>query len=140
MDHPAHKQIRGYQLRERIGAGGVGEVYRAYQAAVACEVVIKVILPEYANHPDFIRGFESEARLVARLEHPHIVPQYDYRREPDGAYLVMRWLPGGNLRQSLLQAPWEMGSASRMLDQVASELTQSANANTTNSELILADL
>ena len=54
--------------------------------------------PQYANQPDFIRRFEAEAQLVARLEHPHIVPLYDYWREPGVAYLVMRLLRGGSLR------------------------------------------
>ncbi|NIP14962.1 MAG: protein kinase, partial [Pseudomonadales bacterium] len=116
------RAIRGYELRERIGAGGFGVVYRAYQPSVGRDVAIKVILPEYANHPDFIRRFEAEAQLVARLEHLHIVPLYDYWREPDGAYLVMRWLRGGNLRGSLQRGPWAPEAAARLLDQVAGAL------------------
>ena len=49
------------------------------------EVAVKVIRPDLANEPEFIRRFEVEAQLVARLEHPHIVPLYDYWRDPDGA-------------------------------------------------------
>src|SRR5574341_1412936 len=82
--------IRGYALGERIGAGGMGAVYRAVQPLVEREVAVKIILPQYANHPEFIRRFEAEAQLVARLEHPHIVPLYDYWREPSVAFLVMR--------------------------------------------------
>lgn len=89
--------IKNYELQELIGAGGFGEVYHAYQPLVRWEVAIKVILPQFANQADFIRRFEAEAQLVAQLEHPHIVPLYDYWREPDGAYLVMRWLRGGSL-------------------------------------------
>ncbi len=77
--------IKGYELRERIGSGGFGVVHRAYQATVGREVAIKIILPHFANQPDFIRRFETEAQLVARLEHPFIVPLYDYWRDPDGA-------------------------------------------------------
>ncbi len=65
-------------------------VYRAYQKLIGREVAIKIILPEYANKPDFIRRFEVEAQLIARLEHPHIVPLYDYWREPMAHILVMR--------------------------------------------------
>src|SRR5262245_2331318 len=92
MDDLTNCTTKGYELRERVGAGGFGAVYRAYQPAVSREVAVKVILPQYANHPDFIRRFEVEAQLIARLEHPHIVPLYDYWRDPEGAYLVMRWL------------------------------------------------
>ena len=76
------RAIRGYELGERIGAGGFGVVYRAVQPVIEREVAVKIILPQYANHPDFIRRFEAEAQLVARLEHPYIVPLYDYWREP----------------------------------------------------------
>src|SRR5262245_38091106 len=84
-DAAMNRTIKGYELRARVGAGGFGEVYRAYQPSVGREVAIKVILPQHANQPDFIRRFEVEAQLVARLEHPHIVPIYDYWRDPDGA-------------------------------------------------------
>ncbi len=87
--------ICGYELRESIGAGGFGAVYRAYQAAIRREVAVKAILPQFANEPEFVRRFEAEAQIVARLEHPYIVPLYDFWRDPGGAYLVMRWLPGG---------------------------------------------
>ena len=70
--------IKSYELKELIGAGGFGEVYRAYQPQVQREVAVKAILPQYANQPEFIRRFEAEARMVAQLEHPHIVPLYDY--------------------------------------------------------------
>ena len=72
------RAIRGYALGERLGAGGYGVVYQAVQPLVEREVAVKIILPQYANQPDFIRRFEAEAQLVARLEHPHIVPLYDY--------------------------------------------------------------
>ena len=95
--------VRGYELREEIGEGAFGVVYRAYQPAVGREVAIKVIRPELANDADFIRRFQAEAQLVARLEHPHIVPLYDYWREPDAAYLVMRLMRGGSLATVLEQ-------------------------------------
>ncbi len=114
--------IRGYEIKAHLGAGGFGAVYRAFQPVVGREVAIKVILPAYANQPEFIRKFESEAQLAARLEHPHIVPLYDYWREPDGAYLVMRYLRGGNLRAELKNGPWDSLRVSHMLDQIASAL------------------
>ncbi len=124
MTEETKRVIKGYELREKIGAGGFGAVYRALQPAVGREVAIKVILAEHANQPEFIRRFETEAQLVARLEHPHIVPLYDYWREPDGAYLVMRFLRGGSLRASIRAGgPWQPESTSLMLDQVAAALT-----------------
>ena len=116
------RAVHGYQLGERIGTGGFGVVYRAVQPVVEREVAIKIILPQYANQPEFIRRFEAEARLVARLEHPHITPLYDYWREPDAAYLVMRLLRGGSLRELLLDGPLESGPFLRMLDQIGAAL------------------
>ncbi|MHB8627515.1 MAG: nSTAND1 domain-containing NTPase [Aggregatilineales bacterium] len=114
--------IKGYELRERIDASGFGVVYRAYQSSIGREVAIKIILPRFANHPDFIRRFETEAQLVARLEHPHIVPLYDYWRDTDGAYLVMRWLRGGSLQDALKDGPYDLASTALLLDQIASAL------------------
>ena len=85
-------------------------------------MAIKVILPHYANQPDFIRRFEGEAQLITRLEHPHIVPLYDYWREPEGAYLVMRWLRGGNLKEMLEQKALDLTTTGNILNQVCSAL------------------
>jgi serine/threonine protein kinase len=105
MDNLTGQSLKGYELLERLGNGGFGAVYRAYQSTIGREVAVKVILPHFANQPDFIRRFEAEAQLIARLEHLHIVPLYDYWREPDGAYLVMRWLRGGSAKDALKEGP-----------------------------------
>jgi WD40 repeat protein/serine/threonine protein kinase len=123
MNDLSGKVVRGYELRELIGIGGYGGVYRAYQPLVDREVAIKIILPEYANRPYFIRNFELEAQIVARLEHLHIVPLYDYWRDPDGAYIVMRLLRGGSLSQLLRNGPLDIDVAVRMVEQIASALT-----------------
>ncbi|MCA9948552.1 MAG: protein kinase [Anaerolineales bacterium] len=114
--------VRGYELHEQIGVGRYGVVYRAVQPGVRREVAIKVIQPQYANHPDFIRRFEAEAQLVARLEHPYIVPLYDYWREPDGAYLVMRWLQRGSLQGALVNGPFALETAVILIEQIATAL------------------
>jgi len=116
-----HPVLKGYELLEPIGAGGFGTVYRAYQAVVGREVAVKAIAPEYASNPEFIRRFEVEARLVARLEHPHIVPLYDYWCDAEGAYLVMRWLPR-SLRDALTEGPLPLEGVVRLLEQIAAAL------------------
>src|SRR5258708_22736616 len=122
MSDLTHQNIRGYEIRESLGAGGFGQVYRAYQGVVGREVAIKIILPQYANQPEFVLRFEAEAQLVARLEHIHIVPLYDYWRDPGGAYLVMRWLQGGSLRAKVRNGPLPLFEIARLLDQIASAL------------------
>ena len=127
MDDLSGQTLKGYHFTQLIGSGSFGAVYRASQAAVGREVAIKVIQSDYANRPEFVRRFESEARLIARLEHPHIVPLFDYWREPDSAFLVMRLLPGSLRRQ--LEA-FDNGMPGhhdvvRLIDQLASALTMS---------------
>jgi len=124
MDDPDHsnRNLRGYQLTECLGQGGFGAVYRAFQPAVEREVAIKVILPQHANQPDFIRLFEAEAQLIARLEHPHIVPLYDFWRDPEGAYLVMRYVRGGNLRNLQTNGLPDVNKALTILEQISSAL------------------
>ncbi|MCB8979404.1 MAG: protein kinase [Ardenticatenaceae bacterium] len=114
--------IRGYDCQEIIGTGAFGVVYRAVHPLVERDVAVKIIQPQYANNPDFIRRFEAEARIVARLEHPYIVPLYDYWREPNAAYLVMRYLRGGNLRQSIQQGPWELEATCHLIEQITAAL------------------
>ena len=116
------QEIKGYKLVEFIARGGFGAVYRALQPQVNREVAVKIILPEFANRPDFIRRFEAEAQVVARLEHPHIIPLYDYWRDAEGAYLVMRWLRGGSLRDVMAQGVWDAYATSHLLDQLAQAL------------------
>jgi len=134
------RAIRGYSLGERIGSGGMGAVYRAVQPLVEREVAVKIILPQFANQPEFIRRFEAEAQLVARLEHPHIVPLYDYWREPNAAYLVMRFLRGGSV-QALLQngaPPLEM--VLRLMEQIASALGAAHRAGIIHRDLKPANI
>ncbi|MGD9700819.1 MAG: extracellular solute-binding protein [Acidimicrobiia bacterium] len=114
--------VRGYELRQKIGEGAFGVAYRAYQPAVGREVAIKVIRPELANDPGFIRRFQAEAQLVARLEHPHIVPLYDYWREPDAAYLVMRLMRGGSLANVLEDRALSPAQTTTMIDQLGNAL------------------
>jgi WD40 repeat protein/transcriptional regulator with XRE-family HTH domain len=135
------RAIRGYALGERIGAGGFGVVYRAVQPLVEREVAIKIILPQYANHPEFIRRFEAEAQLVARLEHPHVVPLYDYWREPGVAYLVMRLLRGGSV-QAVLQSsgPFPLETVARMLEQIGSALGAAHRAGVVHRDLKPANI
>jgi WD40 repeat protein/serine/threonine protein kinase len=117
------KVVKSYEIHELIGEGGFGAVFRAVQPTIQREVAIKIILPNFANQADFIRRFEAEAQIVARLEHPHITPLYDYWRDPTGAYLVMRYLRAGSLRRSLVQSgAWSLAQVARMLNQVASAL------------------
>lgn len=129
------QSIHGYDLRQLIGVGGFGAVYRASQRTIGREVAVKIILPKFANNPEFIRRFEIEAQIISRLEHLHIVPLYDYWRDAEGTYLVMRWLRGGNLKDALQDGPLELEPASKILDQLASGLNAAHGQQIIHSDL-----
>jgi serine/threonine protein kinase/ABC-type glycerol-3-phosphate transport system substrate-binding protein len=114
--------LRGYRLLDQVGEGAFGVVYRAIQPQVGREVAIKAVHPELANHPDFVRRFDHEAQIVARLEHPHVVPLYDYWREPNAAYLVMRFLRGGSVENLLEAGPLDPARVVSITEQIASAL------------------
>jgi WD40 repeat protein/DNA-binding SARP family transcriptional activator len=111
--------LRGYELKEVIGSGTFGTVHRGVQSSIGREVAIKVVRPEYANDAEFIRRFDAEAQTIARLEHPHIVPLYDYWREPDRAFLVMRLFHGGSLQSALRAGPCSLEQVAVMVEQIA---------------------
>jgi serine/threonine protein kinase/DNA-binding XRE family transcriptional regulator len=135
LDDLSGRTIRGYMLQDRLGAGGFGVVYRAQQPGIGRAVAIKIILPLFVNLPEFIRRFEAEAQLIARLEHPHIVPLHDFWREPGGAYLVMRYLPGGTLFTLLQRGPLPLDVVAHMLDQVGAALAVAHRAGVIHRDL-----
>lgn len=116
------RTVRSYELREQVGEGEFGIVYRAYQPSVGREVAVKVIRPEFVNRPDFVRRFEAEAQIIAQLEHPHVVGLLDFWRDPEGAYLVMPFMRGGSLAEALRHGPWNMAPALKLLDEVGRAL------------------
>ncbi len=122
MDDLSGQIVKSYQIINEINVGGFGAVYRAFQPVIEREVALKVILPRYASQPEFIRRFEVEAQTVAQLEHPFIVPMYDYWRDPDGAYLVMRLMRGGSLRDIAQDGALPVETVLGYIDQIASAL------------------
>ncbi len=117
------KVLRGYQIEESIGSGGFGDVLRAYQPSIGRTVAIKTVLPQYANRIWVVQRFGLEARLIARVEHPNIVPVYDYWRNPSGAYMVMRYYPRGSLKNLIENSgPLSLERTTRLLGQLAAAL------------------
>ncbi|MGI9624735.1 MAG: protein kinase domain-containing protein, partial [Acidimicrobiales bacterium] len=136
----APESVRGYELHEQIGSGAFAEVYRGTQPALNRDVAVKAVRPELANRPEFIRGFEVEAGMIARLEHPHIVPLYDFWREPDRAFLVMRWLTGGSLESQLDKGPLSLESTAQMVEQIGSALASAHRAGIVHRDVKSANI
>src|SRR5579883_1285507 len=100
-------RIGKYVLGERIALGGMAEIFRAktYGAAgFVKEVVIKRILPQYCDDPDFVRMFIDEATLAANLQHVNIVQILDFDRAGDTYYIAMELVEGRDLRQMMQRA------------------------------------
>ena len=116
------RTVRGYELRERLREGRLGTVFRAFQPALGREVALEVVRPELAAGAHFARRFEVEATQIAQLEHPHLLPLYDYWREPGGAFLVSRAMRGGSLEGALENRAWQLDTVARLVDQIGSAL------------------
>ncbi len=117
-----------YELRALLGAGGMGAVYRGYQAGLRREVAVKVLPSTLAMDTSYIARFNREAEVSASLEHAHIVPVYDHGTQDGVSYVVMRLLTGGSLADRLRAASEEqrpspsLREISGMLHQLASAL------------------
>lgn len=118
----APQRMRGYELLEQLGESRFGTIYRAHQTALKRDVAVKVIKPQQANNPEFVRRFEADAQMVAQIEHPNIVPLYDYWREPGRAFIVMRLMSGGNLANDIEKGSQDPTMVADLVDQVASAL------------------
>ena len=111
-----------YQIRSVLGRGGMATVYLARQASMDRDVAIKIMAPELADDEQFVARFEHEAQLIARLQHPHILPVIDFGREGKHIYIVMQLVRGGSLDDRLSRGPLPLPLAARMLGQIASAL------------------
>jgi hypothetical protein len=124
-----------YEVVSRLGAGGMGEVYRARDPRLGREVAIKVIAARIADDPSALARFEREARAVARLSHPNIVAIHDIGREQGITYAVMELLPGEALRRRLLSGALQVRKALDVATQVARGLGAAHEAGIAHRDL-----
>lgn len=97
--------IGPYRIVDQIGQGGMATVFKAYHAALDRYVAIKVLNPAIQQDPGFLARFQREARIVAKLDHPHIIPIYDFAIHDGTPYLVMRYIEGQSLKTLLHNRP-----------------------------------
>jgi len=111
-----------YQLIELLGRGGMGEVWRAHDTQIDRVVALKMLLPHYAEDPEFDRRFRREARAAARLDDPHVVPIYDVGEIDGRLYVTMRLIVGQDLQTVLNGGPLAPARAVHVVEQIASAL------------------
>jgi len=91
--------LGNYQLVERLGQGGMATVYKAYEPALDRYVAIKVLPQFFARDPSFMNRFRREAKAVAQLNHPSIMPIHSFGEEGNITYIAMQYVPGGTLKR-----------------------------------------
>lgn len=112
-----------YQIIGQLGQGGMATVYKAYHAKLDRYVAIKVMHPAFKDDGSFLARFEREAQIVAKLEHAHIVPVYDYAEHDGQPYLVMKFIEGRTLKRILSAGPPTLEQILGILTPIASALT-----------------
>ncbi|MDP9375880.1 MAG: serine/threonine protein kinase, partial [Chloroflexota bacterium] len=122
MTVPQERILGSYRLLERIGKGGMGEVYRAQHLKLRREAAVKVLPASLAAEQDFLKRFEREAASVASLDHPNILPVWDYGEQGGIPYLVMPYVKGGTLKDRLERGPLPPAEITPYLTQMAEAL------------------
>ncbi len=110
------RNLGQYELRERLGKGGMATVYRAWQPSLQVERAVKVIFDDLARDPNYLARFNREARTAASLDHPHIISVFDYGVESDISYVVMRLLTGGTVTDRLQQRLLDRGELPALVE------------------------
>jgi branched-chain amino acid transport system substrate-binding protein len=122
MEDLTGKQLGPYQIVAPLGEGGMAAVFRAYQPAMERYVALKVLPRHFADDPNFVARFQREAKLLAQLQHPHILPVFDYGQVEGYSYIVMPFLPSGTLTDSLQGKPLPLPRIRQIIDQVGDAL------------------
>lgn len=116
------QMLGAYRIINRIGQGGMASVYKAYQPSMDRHVAIKVLPGQLAESPEFVTRFQQEARIIARLEHPHILPVFDYGEDNGITYFVMRYFEAGTLKNKMEAGPLPIHEIDRIFTQLADAL------------------
>lgn len=124
-----------YRVLELVGRGGMATVYKGYHARLDRNVAIKAVHQAYANDASFRARFEREAQIVARLDHPHIVPIYDFAEHEGQPYLVMKYIEGQTLRDVIAEAPPPLDRVTDILSAVAGALDYAHSQNVLHRDL-----
>ena len=115
------EDIPGYSIHKKIGSGGMSTVYLATQESFDRKVALKVMLPTFSANKDFVKRFSREAKIVAGLSHPHIIPVYDVGQVNELCYMSMDYLTGYDLSHHI-QEGMTQAAVLEVIEQIASAL------------------
>ncbi|MDW8326912.1 MAG: bifunctional serine/threonine-protein kinase/formylglycine-generating enzyme family protein [Anaerolineales bacterium] len=116
------RKLGPYEILEPLGEGGMASVYKAFQAGVDRLVALKVLPRQLAADPTFVTRFRQEARALAQLQHPHIVPIHDFGEEGGYTYLAMSFIEGGTLVSLMNGRPLSLTVVRRIISQIGDAL------------------
>ncbi|MBN8638393.1 MAG: serine/threonine protein kinase, partial [Anaerolineae bacterium] len=116
------EQVGAYEINAVVGRGGMATVYKAYHRRLNRYVAIKMIHQGMHNDPAFRGRFEREAQIVAQLEHPHIVPVYDFSEHEGNPYLVMKYIEGRSLKDILSAGALAIGDMVKIIKPIAAAI------------------
>jgi serine/threonine protein kinase len=115
-------KIGRYEIKQELGQGGMATVYQAYDPNFERDVAIKVLPHALLHDPQFRARFEREAKMIAMLEHPAIVPVYDFGEQDGQPFIVMRYMSGGSLSDVIKRGPISAEETSRFIARLAPAL------------------
>jgi serine/threonine protein kinase len=124
-----------YEIVERLGGGGMAVVYRAVQQPLGREVALKALSQELFTDDGFVKRFETEAKTLAKLDHPNILPIYDFEVTAGVAFLTMPLIRGGTLRDILNRGPLDTLTAWRYLREIGEGLQHAHDAGIVHRDL-----
>jgi serine/threonine-protein kinase len=116
------KTVGNYHLIDRLGAGGMASVYRAYAVHQDRYVAVKILPIHLAAHDLLYQRFMREAQMAARLQHPHILPIYDFGEHEGIPYIVLKLVEGGTLDSFICEGPLSLHLIARVIEEVAGAL------------------
>jgi serine/threonine-protein kinase len=114
--------IQRYQIKGKIGAGGMGTVYRAWDRELERDVALKWLPAYLSSDATFAERFKRESLVIAHLEHPHIVPIYDVGQIENRPFIIMRLLDGGTLRDKIDRGDFNLAALVEAIEEIASAL------------------
>jgi len=134
------RTIRGYEILALLGAGGMGDVYRARDRSLGREVAVGVLPDEVSSDPERLRRLEREARILAALNHPNIATLHGLEKHEDHPFLVMELVPGETLAERLRRDALRVREALDICRQIAAGLEAAHEAGIVHRDLKPANI
>jgi Tol biopolymer transport system component len=136
----AGTKLGSYEILQTIGAGGMGEVYKATDTRLGRPVAIKVLIAQFSSQTEFKDRFEREAQTIAGLTHPNVCTLYDIGKQDGMDFLVMEFLEGETLAARLARGPLPLDEALRVAIQIADALDKAHTLGVTHRDLKPANI